>query len=53
MGQLQYTRSGYVKVEWLYFGDSWYFFDEEGVMETGWYNFYYFDDDGKMKKIHG
>lgn len=45
-----FERSGYVKVEWLYFGDSWYFFDEEGVMKTGWYNFYYFDDDGKMKK---
>ncbi len=45
-----FERSGYVKVEWLYFGDSWYFFDEEGVMKTGWYNSFYFDDDGKMKK---
>lgn len=45
-----FENSGYVKINWLLLDNDWYFFGQDGVMKTGWYNAYYFDIDGKMKK---
>ena len=52
-GNWKYTTAdGYVK-GWKTINGSWYFFDQNGVMQIGWYDedgkSYYLDDDGRMK----